>query len=208
MIILIRHGEAEGATGRAIGHTDLPLSRKGEIQAQQIAEAMAGNNFKTFLCSPLTRTMQTASYIKKTCSISPSPCPDFAEINLGKWDGLNYETIKKEFPEEYRKRGQDFSGYRPPEGESFLDLKKRVRNTFHKLAEDRQPVLIVTHAGVIRVLMHLVLDFPLENIFRIKPSHCYATVLLSTSKGYSLKAFNIPPGNDLKSLLAALMPQP
>lgn len=206
MIVLVRHAEAENARGRAIGHTDLPLSPTGKIQAGMIAEALAGINFTTFLSSPLTRTMQTASYLEKSCSISPVACPEIAEINLGEWDGLSYENIKAKFPDEYRKRGQDFAGYRPPGGENFLDLKVRVRKALNDLTEDKHPALIVTHAGVIRVLMHLILDFPLENIFRIKPSHCYGSVIVKTSKGYSLKAYNIPPGPELKSLLTTSMP--
>ena len=206
MIVLVRHGETENAKGKAIGHTDLHLSGTGNIQAQMLAESLKEIEFKTFMASPLTRTMQTAAYIEKSCGIIPTPRPELMEINLGKWDGLSYHKIKKEFPDEYSKRGQDFAGYRPPDGENFMDLKKRVKSFLDKLPQKQSPVLIITHAGVIRILMHIVLGFPLENIFRIKPSHCHVTIITDSPSGYKLKAFNLPYGPDLSLAFREAMP--
>jgi len=205
MIVLIRHGEAENAKGRAIGHTDLPLSETGKIQAGMLAENLGETTFKTFLASPLTRTMQTASFITAANGMTPAPCPEFKEINLGQWDGLSYEKIKADFPDEYRKRGLDIAGYRPPEGENFLDLKNRVAPALKAITEEQSPTIIITHAGVIRVIMHLILDFPMENIFRIKPGHCYASLIQKSPRGYSLKGYNIPPGPELSYVLAKTM---
>ncbi|WP_035074661.1 histidine phosphatase family protein [Maridesulfovibrio zosterae] len=206
MIVLVRHGETENAKGKAIGHTDLQLSSTGNIQAQMLAESLKGVKFKTFLTSPLTRTMQTAAYIEKSCRITPTPRAELMEINLGKWDGLSYHKIKEKFPDEYAKRGQDFAGYRPPDGENFMDLKKRIKSFLDEFSKKQQPALIITHAGVIRIFMHLVLGFPLENIFCIKPSHCHVTIMTDSPSGYILKAFNLPYGPDLSLAFREAMP--
>lgn len=124
MIVLIRHGDIGNARGRAIGQTDLPLSNKGEMQAAALAGHLNGLHFKTIFCSPLIRTRQTAEPLKNICSTPPVFCQELAEIDLGEWDGLGYDRIKADFPEEYRKRGEDLPGYRPPGGENFLDLEK------------------------------------------------------------------------------------
>lgn len=64
---------------------------------------------------------------------------------------------------------------------------------------------MVTHAGVIRIILHLVLGFPLENIFRIRPEHCHASVLLKKGNDYTLKGYNMPPGPDLNRFLNGLV---
>ncbi|CCO22730.1 histidine phosphatase family protein [Maridesulfovibrio hydrothermalis] len=208
MIVLVRHGEAENAGGRAIGQTDLPLSAAGERQARTLADSLCCIDYKSFYASPLTRTMQTASYIDQKCAIPPIPCPELQEINLGKWDGLSFKKIKKDFPEQYRMRGKDIAGFRPPGGENFLDLKDRVSEAINRISSEDTPAVIVTHAGVIRIVMHLILNFPLENIFKIKPTHCYASIVSKTSHGLTLKAFNIPPGTALSNMLRQEVPQP
>ncbi len=207
MIVLIRHAEAENAGGRAIGQTELPLSGTGEIQANLLGKAMRDLEFKTFLSSPLSRTMRTAEAIAENCSVSPTACAELAEINLGEWDGLSFENIKKKFPSAYLQRGQDIAGFRPPGGESFLDLKKRVDSVLNRLDNQDSPALLVTHAGVIRVVMHMVLGFPLANIFCIKPSHCYCTIISKKKDSYTLNGYNLPPGTELSSVLKSLMQQ-
>ncbi|WP_320171274.1 histidine phosphatase family protein [Maridesulfovibrio sp.] len=207
MIVLIRHGEAENAGGRAIGQTDLPLSENGKLQADMLAEALSGIRFRTFLSSPLDRTMHTARLIEKKSSNSISPCSALAEINLGDWDGLSFEDIKSRFPQGYKERGRNIAGYRPPGGESFLDLRERVSPMLAQLSEEKLPALLITHAGVIRVIMQLVLDFPLENIFGIVPSHCHATVLKNGKKGFTVSGFNLPPGSDLSGFLENIVPK-
>ncbi|SDK37459.1 probable phosphoglycerate mutase [Maridesulfovibrio ferrireducens] len=193
MIILVRHGEAEKAEGRAIGQTDLPLSENGRKQATLLAEYLSNVPFEHLYTSPLLRTRETAAKIEKTCTPKAVLCPEFAEINLGDWDGISFKQIKNEFPNEYIKRGQDLANYRPPNGESFTDLKKRVQSGLKKIIDLDSPVVIVTHAGVIRIMLHIALEFPLNNIFKISPLHCNITVLKINPAGLTLENFNIPP---------------
>ena len=193
MIILVRHGEAEKAKGRAIGQLDLPLSSTGKKQAEALAKSLSSQQIDYLYTSPLRRTRDTAAAIEQTCNQTAIPCPELAEINLGLWDGLSFEQIKKEFPSEYERRGKDIANYRPPEGESFADLTERVRNKFNKIIADDDHTIIVTHAGVIRVIMHIVLEIPLNNIFQFSPRHCRKTILKKSHGKLCLEGFNIPP---------------
>ncbi|WP_432738332.1 histidine phosphatase family protein [Maridesulfovibrio sp. FT414] len=207
MIVMVRHAEADKAKGRAIGHTDLNLSPEGLKQAGMLAEALADTRFKTFLCSPLKRTMQTAMALQDKWGTSPVPCPELAEIDLGEWDGLSFEKIRADYPEEYLRRGQDITAYHPPGGENFIDLKERVSILLQRLSTQDSPAILVTHAGVIRVIMHIALGFPLENIFHITPAHCHASIMVRQNTGYILKGYNLPPGQDLSSFINKLMQQ-
>lgn len=204
MIILVRHGEIAGAEGRAVGQIDLPLSAGGLAQAAQLAESLDTFQPRRIYCSPLTRTLQTASFIEKKYDLRSIHVPEIKEINLGRWEGLDFKTIRSRYPDEFENRGQDIAGFRPPEGENFNDLKIRVES-FLEILEDA-PSIVVTHAGVIRSILHIVLGFPLENIFRMKPDYCHATIIEKKRQGFLLKAFNLPPKPGLGSHLLEMMP--
>ncbi|WP_031485091.1 histidine phosphatase family protein [Maridesulfovibrio frigidus] len=193
MIILIRHGEADKAKGRAIGQEDLPLSAAGKKQAGTLAQSLSSLSIDYLYTSPLKRTRATATPLEKAYNKKAIICPELTEINLGLWDGLSFEQIKKDFPSEYEKRGQNIATYRPPEGESFADLAERVRGKFQEITDKDAPTIIVTHAGVIRVIMHMALGIPLNNIFQFSPSHCHATILKKSHGKLCLTGFNIPP---------------
>ncbi|WP_419781261.1 histidine phosphatase family protein [Maridesulfovibrio sp.] len=206
MIILIRHGEIVDAKGRAVGQIDLPLSENGLAQAAQLAESLDSFRPRRIYCSPLSRTLQTASLIEEKYGLESIHVPEIKEISLGSWEGLDFKTIKSRYPNEFENRGQDMAQFRPPKGENFNDLKIRVQSFFEQLADDNEPVIIVTHAGVIRSMLHIVLGFPLGNIFRIKPEYCHATVIEKAKQGFLLKAFNLPPKPGLGDHLLKMMP--
>lgn len=206
MIVLIRHGEIEGPKGRAVGQIDLPLSPHGHKQATQLAESLESFQPRRIYCSPLTRTVQTVSLIEKKCGIRSIHIPEIKEINLGEWDGQEFAELKSRHPAEFEKRGADIAGYRPPNGENFTDLKERV-SSFLKQMDDEFPAVIVTHAGVIRIILHIALGFPLDNIFRIRPDYCHATVLIKKKNNLNLQAFNLPPSSELGIQLTEMMPK-
>ncbi|WP_320007128.1 histidine phosphatase family protein [Maridesulfovibrio sp.] len=203
MIVLIRHGEIAGAKGRAVGQIDLSLSKTGLDQALQLAESLGSFRPRRIYCSPLTRTVQTSSFIENKCGLESSHIPEIKEISLGRWEGLEFKTIKSLFPDEFEKRGQNMADFRPPEGENFNDLQIRVRSFIERLGEES--AIVVTHAGVIRSVLHIVLGFPLENIFRIKPDYCHVTVIEKAKQDFVLKAFNLPPKHGLGEHLLEMM---
>lgn len=94
------------------------------------------------------------------------------EIHMGEWDGKTFEEIKARYPEEFIKRGEYPDTYRPPDAESFQDLSNRVLSFFNELlARKNEKILVVTHAGVIRVILCHLLNLPLKNLFQIKPAY-------------------------------------
>ncbi len=205
MIVLIRHGEIEGGKGRAVGQLDLHLSENGLTQAAQLADSLDTFQPRRIYCSPLRRTVQTVSFIEKRCSLKAIHVPEIKEINLGEWDGIDFAELKARYPQDYQKRGEDIAGFRAPGGENFNDLRNRV-SSFLEILDDMTPVIVVTHAGVIRTIMHIVLGFPLDNIFRMKPDYCHATVIARNKGGFNLLAYNLPPTSGLGDQLLTLMP--
>lgn len=173
MLYLVRHGETVSPKGICIGQTDTPLATKG---IQNITEdtlpRLAALQLETprLISSPLSRTMQTAQIIGDELGISVEQETALQEINMGKWDGLAFSYIKKNYAAEYEQRGANFASFRPPCGESFFDLQQRVLEYIIPLCQTEGSAILVTHAGVIRTLLCAANQTPLQELFIYKPT--------------------------------------
>jgi broad specificity phosphatase PhoE len=166
-LFLIRHGEPRQHSGRIfLGQTDIPLSERGREQA-----VAAGDELALLKCRPdrvyssdLLRARETAEIISERFGGAPvTDTAAFRELNMGVWDGELIEDVRRRFPDEYAKRGDDILNYRVPGGENFYDLRGRVTGEFHRiLREEFLPALsaggspdfvVVSHLGVIHTLI-------------------------------------------------------
>jgi alpha-ribazole phosphatase len=194
-ILLLRHGQIETATHekRFIGQIDLPLSVVGKAQAAYWQSRLASLALGPVVASPLSRCLETARIVAGgQCEIET--IPGLREISLGQWEGVRVSEVKSRWPEAYRQRGLDMAGFRPPDGESFLDLKKRVVPAFEAAVENSDsPVLVVTHAGVIRMLLCHILGMPTENLFRINLGYGALTLVDRQTNDYRVQALNLLP---------------
>ena len=195
MIVLIRHAETEGTRGLYVGRgTDAPLSDIGRGQARELARtlptALPGAVRGSLFCSPLTRCRDTARPLAEALGLEPVVLDTLAEIDLGDWEGRAMDEVRREHPGAHAARGRDFGGFRPPGGESFMDLRERALEALATMSEAPSPALAVTHAGVIRILACHALGMPMNNLFRLSPRHCRAMILTPKGDGYALEAFN------------------
>ena len=166
-IALVRHGETmQHAEKMFIGQYDVPLNEKGRMQIVQSAEQLAADFAcpRVIYASDLSRTMESAKIILRTFREKNNgkypeivKAPGLREINLGKWDGQPVSRIKAEFPEEYRRRGEDMFIFKTGnKSENFYDLQYRAVKTLRKILEndDSKEIIIVAHSGVIRALQN------------------------------------------------------
>jgi probable phosphoglycerate mutase len=193
-IFLLRHGETAGdGRRRFIGQADLPLSPEGRRQALAWRRWFAGQRLVGIYASDLRRSQETARMVAGR-GPAPEVLPALREIHLGQWEGLEMEAVRRQCPEDFQRRGADLAGFRPPGGESFGDLQARVWPAFQGLAA-RNPgdLLIVAHAGVIRVLVCRLLGMPLAHLFLLGQDPGALTILQRREGGIRLQALNLPP---------------
>ena len=174
-IFLIRHGEIDyGSEKRYIGITDLSLSNTGIGQVTRLREYFSGIEIEKAFTSPLKRCMQTAEIIFAGCNTNRIVLDELKEINLGEWENQTIDYIKDHFHEMYDKRGSNMDVFIPPGGESFELLQIKAMKAFEYIIKNtRGNTLIVSHAGVNRVILSKLLDFPLKDIFKIsQPYGC------------------------------------
>ncbi len=192
---LLRHGVVDLPENekRYVGWHDVALSDDGRQQARAWGKHFADSDLDAIFCSTLTRCLETARIIAEHCDLRLQALPALREINLGSWEGQCVQIIKSRYPQAYRQRGEQIADYRPPAGESFRDLQKRVWPAF-EAATRRQhgQTLIVTHAGVIRVLLCRLLEIPLKHLFRIGQTYGTLTIVTRGPQGYCVQAVNLP----------------
>lgn len=183
MIYLVRHGEIDKPRPHSfIGQTDLPLNGYGIHQAQHLRQQLQDIPFNHVFSSPLQRAVQTASIAGGRPLESIEKIENLKEINLGEWEGLQKEEVTTRFPGEYQQRGEDLEFFRPKGGESFADLAKRCYPTLLNLVSSASPpILIVAHAGVIRVILARILGKSLQEIFDIPQDYCGVNILQYSS---------------------------
>jgi broad specificity phosphatase PhoE len=178
-VFLIRHGvTAWHAEGRVLGQRDIPLSPAGIAQAQEAAAALGGLTMSEVLSSPLQRAIQTAEIIGKQAGIEVARDPRLIDFQLGKWTGMTYADVGTS--EEYQRFLQQPESERIPGGESLEDIRKRAVAAIDQALRDNptgDALAIVTHAGIIRVLLTHYMGSPPANYHRVRVSPGSITIL-------------------------------
>ncbi|HFB83678.1 histidine phosphatase family protein [Thermosulfuriphilus ammonigenes] len=203
-LILIRHGEVKGPKPGAFhSQQDVPLSLEGQQKMAEIARALKVLNLPCVASSDLSRTTYGADLAAGDGTYRLID-RDFREIDFGAWSGLTWEEIEELWPGAMKQRLQDPTGYRPPGGESLLDLKERVVVALERLLAGYpgKTVALFAHGGVNRVILAEALGLPLENIFRIQQDYACINLIDYFPDGPSLiRIINAPHDIDLKKIL-------
>ncbi|KAJ2542263.1 6-phosphofructo-2-kinase, partial [Coemansia sp. RSA 1933] len=84
------------------------------------------------------------------------------EIYAGRFEGMTYDEISRDFPEEFEARQLDKFFYRYPGigGESYADVVLRLQQVIVELERIRHSVLLVTHRAMARTLLSYFMDIP------------------------------------------------
>lgn len=173
-IDLIRHGEPVG--GRKYrGQLDDPLSEKGW---QQMRDAVGEHcPWHGIVSSPLQRCSAFAQELAQRHRLEVVIEPRLQEIGFGVWEGCSADEIQRQQPGILQRFWRD-PLYNMPEGaEPLASFRDRVIAAWEDILTQNQEkhILIVAHAGVIRMIMRHILDMPLERVFRIKVNNAALT---------------------------------
>ena len=164
-LMLVRHfRQVQVGEPILLGQTDLPLSPEGREAGPECLERLRQlePGTKVIHTSDLARARQTAEILQARWPGGPEveteirPHAFLREIHLGEWDGRPVREIREKNPEDYQKRGLDLAGFKAsPASENFYDLRYRVlRGLIPLIRQAEDPdVLVVTHDGVIKVLL-------------------------------------------------------
>lgn len=168
-LFLLRHGDT-GYGGRYIGTTDLPIANHARKQIRKASLSLQNHKIELTYCSPMLRCQQTLDYLTLDCPVKYDE--QIKEIDFGLWEKRSFSEIEKDNQELINHWVSDFASFSFPEGESVELFRKRISKFISTLYErPEKKILIVSHGGVIRHMICLLLNLPLEKYisFDIKP---------------------------------------
>jgi alpha-ribazole phosphatase len=147
---LWRHPRAQGAAGRCIGRTDLPVDRR---RAKRLAHRIRRVARRAGLphivwTSPLQRCAAVGRWLRRW-GWRHHVDMRLAELDFGRWDGLPWTEIAAQDVAAWE---ADFAQHRVGGGESLQQLIERQRSFIAQVAGEAQPLLVVSHAGWMQAL--------------------------------------------------------
>lgn len=163
---LLRHGDVEGGV-KYRGQLDDPLS---DLGWQQLRESTGNMDcWQQLISSPLKRCADFANELAKTHMLPIKLENQFSEISFGEWEGKTADEILAFDEVRIKKYWQDPVNTSPPKGENLLAFEARIVTAWEALLTEfkGQHVLLISHAGVIRILLCHVLGLPLSQLFKL-----------------------------------------
>jgi len=209
---------AKFAKENICNHTEIDPQTGEEIKVERPARLWT---------STLKRTKETVQFIdhhKMThtwdngdtgewVQLRPMAKRNLDELYAGTCDGMTYKEIEATFPDEFLRRQSDKLAYRYPRGESYMDVTLRLEPLAHEMERTREPILIVGHQGIHRLIYAYFMgltreeapyvSIPLNTIIELSP-HAYGchekrTCLMDKSEmlndGQDEPVTSMPVGN-------------
>jgi alpha-ribazole phosphatase len=176
----VRHAPVREDGGRIYGQADLNCDCTDTVVFQGLARTLPKD--AVWVSSNLQRTHQTAAAIWEAGFAKPAAMAhekDFAEQNLGDWQGRDRVTFYASRPVQLGSHWFGPADEQTPNGESFLDLLARVGNAIKKInaANEGRDIVAVTHGGVIKAAIALALGLGPEGGLKFAIENCSLTRL-------------------------------
>jgi probable phosphoglycerate mutase len=161
-IYMVRHGATQlSAEDRFAGAVDIELSEEGKFQAGRLAKRLADDSIAAVYCSPLARTMQTASILAGPHNISVIHRDGLREIHHGHWEGMRRADVESQYPDEYASWEEDPFTFSPQGGEAGVNVIARALPVIREIVLEHpgQNVLVVSHKATLRLVISSLLGF-------------------------------------------------
>ncbi|MGH1427547.1 MAG: alpha-ribazole phosphatase [Arenicella sp.] len=191
LIHFVRHTTPEIQANICYGQKDIELAHSFEEESSLILRTLELQSNKAqydkIFSSPAKRCMQLAKKIeqKQPSKHIIKTINALQEVNFGDWEGKHWDTICRTESQAWT---DDFINTAPPNGESLIEMKQRVDAFLQQLlASNASNIIVVTHAGVLRLVAAYFLKIPLENIFNLKLSYGAIFSVQLINKSYSLQ---------------------
>ncbi|AZE79862.1 alpha-ribazole phosphatase family protein [Pseudomonas synxantha] len=167
---LLRHGETELGGGLR-GSLDDALTARG--WAQMRAAVVAQGPWDRLISSPLQRCALFAQELGTQLDLPVSLEPDVQELHFGAWEGQSAAALMETDAEGLGLFWADPYAFTPPQGEPVSEFSERVLGAVSRLhqAYAGQRVLLISHGGVMRLLLARARGLPREQLLNVEVGH-------------------------------------
>ena len=195
-LYVIRHGEtAWNRAGIIQGRRETQLTEYGRQQVTHLARRLAGMEIHRGYSSPLQRTRSTAEILWNRLAAHSGDLlyiAELQEMDFGELTGHQKETVRRFYPQWYRQWQWD-PDMHTPGGESFRDLvarSKRFLQEHIRQLHTTERVLIVSHGGLIRALLVVLLDLPASAAYRFEVNSASLSIFEKRGERFLLRQWN------------------
>ena len=167
-LLLIRHGESKANLEKKFaGHWDIPLTERGELQAELTAKFIASKyKVDKIYSSDLIRAYGTAEAISSITGIEIIKEKALREIFAGEWEQKTFEELNTYYVDTFTNGWKKDLGKAVCDGgESVKQVGERVLNCLTEIAikNDGKTVAVATHATPIRTAVCLMQNEEVKN---------------------------------------------
>lgn len=176
-LYVVRHGETDfNVQDKYGGSMDILLNDNGLHQAERLVEELVGIPFDVIVTSPLLRARQTTEVIKKVINAPVIVVTQFAERNLGVFEGLTQEEVKALYPDLYERKCTRQLDDAPTGGETIRQFNNRITSALEKLKADYpdKKVLLVCHGFVSRMINRYYKNLSYDEMYGFMLGNCEA----------------------------------
>ncbi|WP_425084275.1 histidine phosphatase family protein [Ruegeria profundi] len=187
---LVRHGPTHAKT--MVGWSDLPADLSDHAALQRLHDHIPAD--AVVVSSDLSRAADTATAIQGQRLRLPHH-PDLREINFGTWELRGFAEIEAEDPELAFAYWDNPGEVRPPNGESWNEVRARVDKTVDTLmaAHAGADLVIVAHFGVILTQVQRALNIEAQQAFSHRIDNLSVTQIAHHAGEWSVGAINHLP---------------
>ena len=167
---LLRHGETELGGGLR-GSLDDALTAKGWAQMRDTVEGQGP--WDRLVSSPLQRCARFADELGERLGLPVTLEPGLQELHFGVWEGQSAASLMDTDAEALGRFWADPYGFTPPQGEPVLAFSERVLAAVERLrlAYAGERVLLISHGGVMRLLLARARGLPREQLLNVEVAH-------------------------------------
>ncbi|MEG3439310.1 histidine phosphatase family protein [Pannus brasiliensis CCIBt3594] len=155
-LYFLRHGETTASqVGSFCGRLNLELTPAGYEMAEDFALAYRDLPWTAIYCSPLQRTLATATIMSELVGVPLEKREGLKEIAYGQWEGKTAAEVTREFHDDYVRWLAD-PGWNPPTGgEKGIDIARRSSEVLEEIEHRHETgnVLVVSHKATIRIML-------------------------------------------------------
>lgn len=188
----MRHGEPEG--GDILRGRINPVLTDLGWQQMRMAASLDSSFMATSKTPPWDRVISSPlarcrEFAKRAAIAAQTAChveEKWQEIDYGDWDGMPMSRWRQEAAAQFREFREDITALCPPNGEAFMLFRARILAAWQQVSElqEANHVLVVTHGGVMRVVLPSVLGMPLNRSFPLHiPFACISRIKLTWTDG-------------------------
>ena len=174
-IYVTRHGETDyNLAGRYCGGTDVPLNGTGLAQARELAKSLTRLTFDAVVASPMLRARQTADIVCAALSMNYVVYEQFAERNVGVYEGLTRDEVRARYPELWNRQCTQKPDDAPDGGETLRQAYARIDDGMAKLRAvyGDKTILLICHGFASRAVNRYCCNLSFEEMASFTLGNC------------------------------------